>query len=108
MADITREELRQATVDVLDRVFERMDVEAAARNQQHSEHRQWMQQIHDEVKRTNGRTTRLEEQVRQLFAKLKEFSRGEAGGLKLKQVAQWVALCGGVYYVLTQVLGYHK
>ncbi len=108
MNEITQDHLQDAVDSVLDRVMERLDVESRFRGQQHAENKEVLQQIHAEVRKTNGRVTRLEEQVRSIFQKLKAVATGQAGGLNLKQLIQWIAIIGGTYIVLTQVLGFHK
>lgn len=119
MSDISRDDLQAVVDSVIDRVDERFEAERRfvdARHQENKdmrdEDRALMQQIHAEVRATNGRVTTLEANVRELFAKLKDLvaqiGTVRVSGVNLKQVIQWASVAGGTWYVLTQVLGFHK
>lgn len=73
----------------------RMDDAQATTRQQHVENMDRLERIEAEVRKTNGRVTRLEEQVRTLFRKVKEKADvlGERTGITRRDVTVFV--CGG-------------
>lgn len=72
-------------------VLARLDDDRELATQRHEENRLRLQGIDVEVRRTNGRVTRTEEQIRSLFARLKK----PVDGITLANLKWYLACAGG-------------
>lgn len=102
----------EAIVDGLTkRVDERFDDVIERGDQRHFENQGWLRR-HDEklasievqTIKTNGRLTNAEHDI----AGLKAAVRNAVKGITLKDVSIWIAIIGGSFYVLTQILGFTR
>jgi hypothetical protein len=92
----------QALREVMEARFEavlgRLDDREGVATQRHAENVLRLQGIDVEVRRTNGRVTRAEEQIRSLFKRSKDrtdSSHGDAGERLFWMRLRWVAWAAG-------------
>lgn len=99
----------------LDALRDRFEDERDANAERHSENVARLGRIEDQVRQTNGRVTRAEEQIKTLFGRVKALAvRFGVDGhtLTIPTVGRWIAIIGGTlaggWFVLIQLLGYHR
>lgn len=84
-------------------IREAMQIDRALNSERHEENREIAKDIQSQVRETNGRVTRHDEQIRTLFERVKERARqivahdgeGEDRHVTLRDVGIWVAIVGG-------------
>lgn len=110
-------ELSAAIRHGLDNVTRRMDDHQSLARVQHQENVTRLERIETEVRTTNGRVTRHDEQLRTLFRRHDAKPHGETMDaetlpLNIKSARLWigvaVACIGGTYFVMTTVLGFAR
>lgn len=110
-------ELSAAIRHGLENVTRRMDDHQSLARVQHQENTTRLERIETEVRTTNGRVTRHDEQLRTLFRREDtrapvEEADAETLPLNIKSARLWIGLAaaciGGTYFIMTTVLGFAR